>query len=798
MTDGSAEPTAAKSPPGTGPNRARGSRKERRASWLGSRDPDCGEVRKALRTALVLPVPFAFGLAVLDDELFALFAGFGVFAMLSFSDFGGALLRRARAYVVLAFAGAGVVVLGTIASQWTSVAVLGTFLVVLALQQLAVFGGYWAQATVPATLAFVLAVMVPSPSSQAVPQAAGWLVAGVLCAVAAVALWPRRSRRRIGMLAADVADRLARLLSSWQEDPSDQELPGMVDELARATDRLVAAWDAFAQRPRGPAVRDQALVLLVDQVRQIVVFAHALVQERSRSAVDDHAEVVSAAVAAMGDTSTLLRGGPDGLDLRGLALVRARDLELLEQDVAEAMAEGEGERAVARVETSFAVRMLVHLTLSMGANARLASGGAVDDVRAFEPPPMVPSAGSAGALRRGLRILRSHASPTSAWGRNAIRAAIAICASVALARVIDVEHGFWVALGTLSVLRSSAAGTAANALQAVVGTAAGFALVVPVFLLIDGNQPSLWVLLPITAFLAAWTPKAIHFVAGQASFTLFVVVLFNLVEPAGWQTGVTRLADIGLGAVVAVCVGLLLWPRGVRAQVATVIGAAYHATATYLAATYALTTSGDQGPAQPAPGPTTAARLVDAGEWASRAPVEAERLRAITAIEDADEAVMLAHGEARAQALPFGAMDQLVMAVSRLRHTADALGWIRSGLPPLRGCAATRALLDGRAASGAREVAALGDALCGGAPLDDPDERRIVAPSAADCFSTLAADVSPSGAPTLRAPEGAGGAGAAATDATSVVGMAFIGSWFEVDSHVIAESRAAARAMMGG
>ena len=44
----------------------------------------------------------------------------------------------------------------------------------------------------------------------------------------------------------------------------------------------------------------------------------------------------------------------------------------------------------------------------------------------------------------------------------------------AVAEITDVEHGFWVVLGTLSVLRSNALGTGATALRAVGGTAVGF------------------------------------------------------------------------------------------------------------------------------------------------------------------------------------------------------------------------------------------------------------------------------------------------------------------------------------
>ena len=44
----------------------------------------------------------------------------------------------------------------------------------------------------------------------------------------------------------------------------------------------------------------------------------------------------------------------------------------------------------------------------------------------------------------------------------------------AVVEVTNVSHGFWVVLGTMSVLRSNALGTGATALRAVGGTALGF------------------------------------------------------------------------------------------------------------------------------------------------------------------------------------------------------------------------------------------------------------------------------------------------------------------------------------
>ncbi|HEX5588440.1 MAG TPA: FUSC family protein, partial [Acidimicrobiia bacterium] len=164
-----------------------------------------------------------------------------------------------------------------------------------------------------------------------------------------------------------------------------------------------------------------------------------------------------------------------------------------------------------------------------------------------------------------LRTLVDHWSPSSVRFRAALRAAIGLALAVLIAKAFDLDHAFWVVLGTLSVLRSNALGTGVTGVQAVLGTAIGFAVATLVILVVGGDHNALWVVLPIAVFASAYTPGAIHFVVGQASFTVFVVVLFNLLEPEGWKTGLVRVEDIAIGVGISLVVGVLLWPRGARA-----------------------------------------------------------------------------------------------------------------------------------------------------------------------------------------------------------------------------------------
>ncbi len=75
----------------------------------------------------------------------------------------------------------------------------------------------------------------------------------------------------------------------------------------------------------------------------------------------------------------------------------------------------------------------------------------------------------------------------------------------------------------------------------------------------------------------------ISFVAGQAAFTLVVIILFNIIDPAGWKVGLTRIEDVAIGCAVSLVVGLLFWPRGATAALGRALSDAFVASSGYLA-----------------------------------------------------------------------------------------------------------------------------------------------------------------------------------------------------------------------
>jgi uncharacterized membrane protein YccC len=173
----------------------------------------------------------------------------------------------------------------------------------------------------------------------------------------------------------------------------------------------------------------------------------------------------------------------------------------------------------------------------------------------------------------------------SVWFQNSVRGAAGLAIAVYIAQRTGLQHGFWVVLGTLSVLRSNALGTGRSVLSALAGTAVGIVVGALLVIAIGTHAGVLWGVLPVAVLLAAYAPRAISFAAGQAGFTVVLFILFNLIQPVGWRVGLVRVEDIAIGFAISLGVGLLFWPRGAGAHVRDDLAVAFSRGADYVVAT---------------------------------------------------------------------------------------------------------------------------------------------------------------------------------------------------------------------
>ncbi|WP_431219605.1 FUSC family protein [Leifsonia xyli] len=261
----------------------------------------------------------------------------------------------------------------------------------------------------------------------------------------------------------------------------------------------------------------------------------------------------------------------------------------------------------------------------------------------------------------------------SVWLRNSIRGAIALGLAVLLAKLTGVDHSFWVVLGTLSVLRSNALSTGQTVLRGVLGTVAGVLLGAAVLFVIGANPVVLWVVLPVAILIAGVAPAAISFAAGQAAFTVVLVLLFNIIAPTGWTVGLIRIEDVALGCAVSLVVGVLFWPRGAAASLRRAIADAYREGIVYLRAAVAYGVGERDGVAEP----------------------RAQATRAAAASRRLDDAFRTYLAERGAKRRPLAEVSASVTGVAGVRLASDAIVELWGGQPAAdRHTAEARSALD--------------------------------------------------------------------------------------------------------
>ena len=162
--------------------------------WLAERDRGLSALRRATRTAIVMPLMFALADKVIGDPGMATFAAFGSFAMLLLVDFGGPMRERLQAQASLAVTGAVFVCVGTLASGNIILATAAMAIVGFCVLFAGVVSSVLAAATTSLLLAFILPVTLSGPPSEIPARLAGWALASVASFAAVALLWPAPAR----------------------------------------------------------------------------------------------------------------------------------------------------------------------------------------------------------------------------------------------------------------------------------------------------------------------------------------------------------------------------------------------------------------------------------------------------------------------------------------------------------------------------------------------------------------------------------------------------------------------------
>jgi uncharacterized membrane protein YccC len=533
---------------------------------------------RAVRATIVVSGLFAFTDKVIGNLQMATFAAFGGFATLVLASFAGTRRDKLVAHATLAGAGSVLLTIGTAVTSSTLLAAIVTLPVTFAVFFAGVAGPNAASGVTGALLAYVLPAASPGTVSMIPDRLAGWWLASVAGTAAVMVLSPRTSGDRLRTAASRLAATTAEEIDAALRGASSEE---QLRAGIAVKHELMTQFTATPYRPTGLSAPDQAFADTVELLEWCTVLVADMVRERDdlREASPADRELLEAAAEVLRDVAALFAGRDARPDLEGLERSRTQSLLLLGQLAPERAGFTES------AQLSFHAGTIAVAVLSIAANALVASRRADPDWAESERRWYGGSAATSRATRRLSSVANTviqHASVRSVWFINSLRGAVALAVAVAVADLSSVQHGFWVVLGTLSVLRSNAASTRSTAVRALIGTAIGFVIGGALLLAIGSDSTILWVALPIAVFVAAYTPGTAPFAIGQAAFTVTVAVLFNLLAPVGWKVGVLRIEDVALGCAVSIAVGALFWPRGLTAVVGDDLADAFRSGSAYL------------------------------------------------------------------------------------------------------------------------------------------------------------------------------------------------------------------------
>jgi Fusaric acid resistance protein-like len=621
---------------------------------------------RAVRATVVVPSLFAISDKVIGNPQVALFATFGGFATLVIASFNGTWRDKLFAHLGLAVAGSLALIIGTLVSGTTWLAAVVTVPVTFAIFFAGIGGPNAVSGSTAAMFAYVLPVASAGDAAMIPSRLAGWWLASAAGTIAVLLLSPRPPGSQLRAAAADLAGELAsRVRAAAAGEVTKPEA------MLAARGRLRAAFTAAPYRPTGLATADQALSSLV----QLLEWGATQASDSFDGHVDlttscpQDRDLLRRAAGLFGDVSALLSSSPAEPDIAGTEAARAQSAQRLselsgrpgEPDARLAAAQAVHAQGISMVaESAVADALIVSHRASQAtieAERRYWYGTAAAPVAASAAVPQSTAASPRVAgLAGAATLVRRHASIRSVWFLNSLRGALALAAAVAIADLSGVQHGFWVVLGTLSVLRTSAAATGATAWRALAGTAVGFAVGAALLVGIGTGPAALWVALPLAIAIAAYAPGTTPFLVGQAAFTVTIVVLFNLLVPAGWRVGLLRVEDVAIGCAVSLVVGVLFWPRGVSSVVGDDLADAFRAGAAY------LTQAVDWALSELLVPPAAAVAAVSAG----------------IRLDDAVRGLLTEQGSKKLSKEDLWA---LVNASTRLRLTARSLAGLRPATP---------------------------------------------------------------------------------------------------------------------
>jgi uncharacterized membrane protein YccC len=623
--------------------------------WVAAKDPEYLALRRAVRAAIVTPICLLLTAEVIGDPVMATFSAFASIGLLILVDIPGPMRQRIVSYVALGGACSVLVCLATLLSGNVWLATISMAVVGFGVVFAGVLSSVLAASTTTLLLAWILPVSTKASAADIPARVSGWALGSALAILAVALIWPAGSsdplRHQAGEACRRIAVRLrAQAVAAMNRSSAAArtEDPDSAAAAQAAMNKLKGTFRRTPYRPTTLSTSGRAMVRMIDELDWVSVVADQYGSAvKHAPAVADVAAVWDAAADVLDRCADVL-GLPPDADSRAARTALDAALDRLDaaMHVVRHSATIRSQLVFTSCEPSFRGQELSYAVRQVGRNVALMAAA---EARSFVDQLLGRTPDMQSSLGVARFRARSHFDVRSVWLHNSLRSAAALAVAVFVATQLGVQHSFWVVLGVLSVLRSTALNTGQSAVRGLLGTVVGFVVGGGILLGIGTNTVVLWVLLPFALLAAGFAPAAISFLVGQAAFTLVVVMLLNIIHPAGWQVGLIRVEDVAIGCLVSLAVGLVFWPRGAATALGAALSAAYRSSSHYLS------------------------RAVDANLTGRGGAATAEKAAALADFGRLDDAFRQFLAERGAKHVPLAEASSLVTGTVALRLSADAV-----------------------------------------------------------------------------------------------------------------------------
>lgn len=518
---------------------------------------DRAALEAAARLAVVAVAPF-LALYFAGAELVAIWAMLGGLNIV-LSGFGGSRRLVVLSTTALSLVMAAAALVGPLIAHSDAAVVLTTLAAGFAAGWLGLLSDYWRVGGPLALIVFVISVSLPGNIETGVEAAIGILIGGA-AALGGLLVVPTAGSAglsdRLATSFEATADALRRLTPTRAGGAAEDPAVGSdVLDLEALRRQLDATRDFLADNAWAPTGRAPAEHLRV-----------TLVHDAERIAGD------------VGRLAALLEEEPLGQDERQLVAPAV-------ESVVEAIQELAGSIRDERPADVAHLRAAVEEPGDESSSpALIALGGLADDVMsaaanatAIARPLSAPGgAGVTGlgrheaydrrserrAYRDALRRELSRESPYFLFG---LRLGIAVAAGtwLYLALGLSDAHGLWIPVTVIVVLQPTLGGSVERVLERFGGTLVGVAIALGLLALIQDDEVAIVVLFPFLLFATVYLGR-INYAVAVVFITLSVVLLFNLLSPAGATTGLERLTGTVIGIAIGVASTFALWPRSLH------------------------------------------------------------------------------------------------------------------------------------------------------------------------------------------------------------------------------------------